>query len=130
MCALPHYINELPKIINTTSVLFADDVTLLYKFKTASETEVDLKQILTKIKDWLEQINLQINFSKTKIIEFRPYQKSQLNINIEIDNNNIKTVSDCTLLGLEIDSHLNWKSHILKVKSKLSRFTYALFKLN
>lgn len=33
------------------------------------------------------------------------------------------------LLGLIIDTNLNWKNHIENIKSKLSKFIYALFEL-
>lgn len=35
----------------------------------------------------------------------------------------------CSLLGIEIDTNVNWKPHIEKVGKKLSKFTYALFEL-
>lgn len=123
------YINNLPKLINIPCVLFADDVSLLYRFKDANKSEVELKQLFIKIKDWLEKQNLLINYTKTKLIEFRPHQKSPLNVQLNIDGTPIENVSSCTLLGLEIDSHLNWKNHIERIKAKLSRFTYALFNL-
>ncbi|KAF9822449.1 hypothetical protein SFRURICE_003449 [Spodoptera frugiperda] len=33
------------------------------------------------------------------------------------------------LLGINIDTHINWKTHIEHIKSKLSKFTYALFQI-
>jgi hypothetical protein len=88
-----------------------------------------LKTNFIKILAWLEEHNLTINYSKTKIIEFRPHQKPPLNIELAMNDIHLEKVSNCTLLGLEIDSHLKWKNHVEKIKSKLSRFTYALFEL-
>lgn len=38
----------------------------------------------------------------------------------------IDEVKSFTLLGINIDTHLNWKAHVEKIKIKLSQFVYAL----
>lgn len=123
------YINDLPNIINTPTVLFADDVSLLFKFDNLQKFQVEAKQIFKKINEWLDTHNLLINYSKTSLLEFRPHQKSPLNVELEIDNTYIEKTNSCSLLGLEIDSHLSWKPHVEKIKNKLSRFSYALLQL-
>lgn len=123
------YINDLPNIINTPTVLFADDVSLLFKFDNLQRFQVEAKQIFKKINEWLDTHNLLINYSKTSLLEFRPHQKSPLNVELEIDNTYIEKTNSCSLLGLEIDSHLSWKPHVEKIKNKLSRFSYALLQL-
>lgn len=123
------YINDLPKNIDTPCVLFADDVSLLFKYEHSADFKETLKQSIGKVTDWLSDHNLIVNYSKTKLIEFIPYQKTPLNVELSINNSTLEKVNTCTLLGIEIDSHLNWKIHTEKVKSKLSRFTYALYHL-
>lgn len=39
---------------------------------------------------------------------------------------NVEEVCDFNLLGISLDTHLTWKTHVQKIKSKLSKFTYAL----
>lgn len=73
--------------------------------------------------------NLEINFQKTKIMQFRPYQKTPLNVKFTYNGIDLECVDTFTLLGIDIDSNINWKSHIQKIKTKLSRFTYALREL-
>lgn len=85
-----------------------------------------LKRTLDKIMQWLHIHNLELNLNKTKIIQFKPYQKAGLNIAFEYDNKMIETVSSATLLGLDLDTHLNFKSHVQKLLNKMSSFIYAL----
>ncbi|KAF9814712.1 hypothetical protein SFRURICE_014807, partial [Spodoptera frugiperda] len=41
----------------------------------------------------------------------------------------LQNVDTFNLLGINIDTHINWKTHIEHIKSKLSKFTYALFQI-
>lgn len=70
--------------------------------------------------------NLEINFNKTKLMTFHPRQKKQINIDFTFNQKKLETVNNFTLLGLTIDTHINWKTHIQTVKSKISKFSYAL----
>jgi hypothetical protein len=127
------YINDLPKIIkneDTLPILFADDLSVLIKCNDTKTINDVLTSTIQKITSWLKQNNLSLNYTKTKIMQFRPYNKAPLDINqLIFDNNIIQSVGNFNLLGIVIDTHLNWKQHIQQVKSKLSKFSYALFEL-
>lgn len=75
---------------------------------------------------WLREHCLELNINKTKLIQFRPYQKVPLNLTNISNEIGIKEVSTFNLLGLTIDTNLNWKKHIEVTNNKLSRFIYAL----
>lgn len=121
------YINDLPKICDTLCLLFADDISLLFKVRKNDIYDIDLiTQTFNAIKLWLNEHNLKINNKKTKIIQFKPYQKQQLNLKTITQTLNIEEVNDFKLLGITIDTHLNWKKHIQTTKSKISQFIYAL----
>lgn len=126
------YINDLPKIIKnetTLPILFADDISILIKADKTDTANARINETLKQIISWLQDHNLQINFSKTKIIQFRPYNKPPLYINNTFTNKPIESVTSFNLLGIVIDTYLNWKKHIEHVKSKLSKFTYALYEI-
>lgn len=120
------YINDLPKVIKEPCVLFADDISLLTSCKNGTNIHNKLHSILTNTSKWLNEHNLDINFKKTKIMCFHPHQKKPLNINFEFNGTKIECVNNFTLLGLDIDNHVTWKTHIKKIHSKLSSFAYAL----
>lgn len=126
------YVNDLPKCLdkeNSVSVLFADDLSILVKCNKNENYEKKLQDCFETVENWLQDHNLNINYKKTKIIQFRSYQKPNLDINLQIKNTNIDTTNSFCLLGINIDTHLNWKSHIHKIKSKLSQFIYALYQI-
>ena len=77
----------------------------------------------------MEDHNLEINFNKTKIVQFRSVQRKPLNIDFSFKNTKLECVDTFKLLGLSIDQHVDWKSHIQKTKTKLSSFVYALKEL-
>lgn len=123
------YINDLPKIINAVSILFADDISIVFSCNNNHNLNNNIHTILSEITTWLKEHNLELNFTKTKIMQFRPYQKNPLNINFSFNDIKLECVDTFKLLGLNIDTNLNWKAHIQNISGKLSRFTYALFEL-
>lgn len=75
---------------------------------------------------WLSCLNLNINFNKTKLIQFRNYKTKHIPINITVNNIKIEEVDKTNFLGVTIDPYLNWKAHIEKINSKISRSCYLL----
>lgn len=120
------YINDLPKTTTHKIVMFADDVSLLFQCPKDDLRYTHIEETFNSIAHWLRDHNLTINNDKTKIIQFRPRQKQPLNLSTISKNLNIQEVTDCTLLGLTLDCHLNWKPQVEKIINKLSRFVYAL----
>lgn len=123
------YINDLPKTIEGPCVLFADDVSILTSCRSNNHINEKLNTIFDNITNWMTQHNLEINFTKTKLITFHPRQKTQIHINFQYNQVELETVNEFILLGLTIDTNINWKSHILKLKSKISKFSYALYEI-
>ncbi|KAF9824854.1 hypothetical protein SFRURICE_018272, partial [Spodoptera frugiperda] len=99
---------------------------LIKNLKNKTSHESNLKNILTQTITWMNEHNLEINFEKTKTITFHPHQKKPLRLNFSFNNHTIEEVNEFTLLGITLDTNINWKSHVLKIKSKLSKFVYAL----
>lgn len=121
------YINDLPKILNTHCVLFADDISLLFKCNELDKNNIDkIINTFNAAKKWLEDHNLVVNENKTKIIQFKTYNKNLLNLTQIRIKLNIEEAHTFKLLGITLDTHLNWKKHIEEVTSKLSKFIFAL----
>lgn len=120
------YINDLPKISLNPCILFADDVSLLFECSSSNNSINRIQETFNDVKTWLSEHNLEINCNKTKLIQFRPHQKQPLNLSTVSTNLNITEVNEFTLLGITIDTHINWQKHTAKIKTKISRFVYAL----
>ena len=74
---------------------------------------------------------LSLNINKTKFMIFHPYQKgvSHLTPCLKIIDTLIQNVKEFNFLGVYLDSHMIWKTHIDKLALKLSKYTGILNKL-
>ena len=73
------YINDLTKISNLKTVLFADDSNFLLAHSDPETLNKLVNEQLIKIKDYFNANYLSINTSKTTYIIFCPNQKKGLN---------------------------------------------------
>ena len=72
---------------NTNNLRYADDTTLM------AESEEELKSLLMKVKEESENVGLQLNIQKTKIMASSPV------ISWQIDGETMETVTDFIFLG-------------------------------
>ena len=75
---------------NISNLRYADDTTLM------AETEEELKSFLMKVKEESENVGLQLNIQKTKIMASGPITSWQIN------GETVETVSDFIVLGSKI----------------------------
>lgn len=121
------YLNELPNLIPEPCVMFADDVTVLFSSdKRNIDLNHNIERSLGKIIRWLQTLNLKVNLSKTKLIQFRNYKTAPMLLNIKEAGTSVEEVTSASFLGVRIDTHLNWKSHIDQISKKISSNCYAL----
>ena len=84
---------------------------------------------LKNLNDWLTTNKLSLNIAKTEFMMIGSRQRinaSQNNIDIRIDDREVKRVHSTKSLGLHIDSNLTWSVHIEKVCKKISSAIGAL----
>ena len=75
---------------NINNLRYADDTTLM------AESEEDLKSLLMKVKEESENVGLNLNIQKTKIIAYSPITSWQ------IYGETVETVSDFIFVGFKI----------------------------
>ena len=75
---------------NINNLRYADDTTL------TAESEEELKNLLMKVKEESEKVDLKLNIQKTKIMASCPITSWQ------IDGETVETVSDFILGGFKI----------------------------
>lgn len=126
------YINDLPKSVTHSMVLFADDSTMVAECRDPNTYELEINDSLKNIVDWLECNNLLINIEKTNYMTFtNNYNHIQSNkLDIQYKNKKIDEIKVTKFLGLNIDSHLTWKPQIEHLCKKLSQLSYALYMLS
>ena len=87
---------------------FADDTTLITKLNI----NYLINDELFKFYNWLKANKLSLNLNNTKAIAFyMPQEISQLPL-LQIAGTNIEFVDNFNFLGLTINKHLTWTSHI------------------
>ena len=126
------FINDLPNVNSFFKfTLFADDSTVSCAFEDHDNEFIarTIEQQLIPINKWLVINRLTVNHSKTVFIAFS--HRKEFNIRpIKFGNHYINQTSSTKFLGLTIDSHLKFDSHINNICNKTSKTVGILFKLN
>lgn len=125
------YINDMLSYIeNPLSIIasYADDTNILIKSNSLSDAETCAVDIFTKLTIWVQKNKLSVNTDKTTCVVFKTVQSNIVSdSSITLDTSNIVNYSlESKMLGLTIDCHLKWSSHIQNVCSKLAKNCYAL----
>lgn len=123
------YINDLPDALrafkdSTHIVIYADDTNIIVKGKKILNLLFD---VFTTFSKWCLVNKLIINFDKTCIINFTPF-----NIFFESFKFNdvvIKVVNNNKYLGIIIDEKLKWASQICMLCKKLNSQVFLMRKL-
>lgn len=110
------FVNDLPSFIPNRCILYADDTTLLTSNKNLQHNEVIKNYMIERSYMWFSANALVVNEDKTEEITFG-LNKSR------IEKKSVK------LLGIDLDSTLNWDVHTKKVCVRLSRVIFLLKKL-
>jgi hypothetical protein len=112
-------VNDFAHNIPCTSILYADDTTLLNSDKDLVTLKMAQKNSMKTALDWFNVNFLNVNNEKTENIFF-----SLGSIDCSENPNSVK------LLGVHLDSKLSWNVHTSNLCTKLSRVTYLLRKLS
>ncbi len=108
-------------------VIYADDtnlntsIELVAKQHPSIDISTTLNNELSNISNWLRCNKLSLNVDKSKYIIFHKPQKRVKSLQLTMNNGVIERVSNFDFLGLTLNEHLNWKSHIDKIANKISR---------
>ena len=101
-------------------ILFADDTNIVCSWSDIVQLSIIVSNELDKLNEWFAVNKLSLNLSKNNFMLFTNCRREH-NFNICINNCEIDMVYKTKLLGVVIDSKLNWKDHVAMVQSKLSK---------
>ena len=115
------YINDICNVSPVLKlILFADDTNIFCSGSDIVQLSIIVSNELDKLSEWFAVNKLSLNLSKTIFMLFTNCRMEH-NVNISINNCEIDMVYKTKLLGVVIDSNLNWKDSVAMVKSKLSK---------
>ena len=105
---------------NTQLIKFADDVTYLHFIRKESDDVLD--QEFLAIKTWAASVGLNLNCSKTKILDIKTSSSLALRPLVDPDTGNaVKSVDSAKLLGLTYSGDFSWRAHIREVEARCNR---------
>ena len=120
------FINDLPlSLIHGSSLLFADDTTLLHSHRNFRYLKLTVEDDMLRLLDWFRANQLTLNLDKTVCLLFSN-QKDPEVITINIGNSTLTSSDYVKFLGVWIDRHLNWNKHTSLLLMKLKQNTHLL----
>ena len=126
------YINDFRACLSETGCgHFADDTFIVFSSKTPKTIETIVNFELKSVVTWLRLNKLSLNASKTELIFFRSnhHPLNYDKISIKLNGLKLIPVDYIKYLGMYIDKHLNWNTHIDELCKKLSRANGIISKL-
>ena len=132
------YVNDFYVSSNKfTFLMYADDTTLLSTYDTFhTNTDTDIATIqrnineeLLRVTTWLSRNKLLINTTKTKMTVFHTQQNHISYPDVIINNSHVEIVDDFKLLGITVNKHLKWNTHIENTAIKVSKYIGVLNRL-
>ena len=115
------FTNDLNLHLNhCASILFADDTTLYKTHRHLNYLKWCIQDDMQTLTDWFKANKLTLNLEKTICLLFQQ-SGSCKELEITIDTVTIRTSEETKFLGMWLDHHLTWSSHIQKLTTKLKR---------
>jgi hypothetical protein len=115
------YINDLPRLLNNTSKLYADDTKIISIVDTHQQS-LNLQNDLNKVQNWSKTWLMKLNTKKCKVMHFGKFNNNfKYQMQDTSSNNNMHTLETTTEerdLGVILSSDLKWKPHIDKITNK------------
>jgi len=115
-------------------VMFADDTTTLHSAQNLEELIRTVENDMKLICEWLENNQLIINREKTYAMHFPPsshitkqiIEPRPENLTIKVNDHYVDFVSETRVLGVILDSKLNFESHTETILKKVNSRTFIL----
>ena len=110
--------------------MYADDTTIYFNLADfpALNREQEINKELEKLNIWFKLNKLTLNVDKTKCMFFHK-RRAVPSINLSMNNIPIDIVPHFNYLGITLDEHLSWKTHVAMVNGKLSKINGILNRL-
>ena len=105
--------------------MYADDTTISVSGTSKQEIETKLNDVLKEVYDWTAKNKLLMNLKKTKVMVIGTKQRcsnlSDTNLNVKLNNVAVECVNEAKCLGVTIDSHLTFNSHVNNIATVIKQ---------
>ena len=124
------YVNDLPNISDILfTIMFADDTSMFINGNDLKAMETQLNSELKEVSIWLQVNKLSLNVEKSCFVVFKSVKKSDLEVNLCINDKCLSRVNQVKFLGTIIDHKLTWRPHIDYISKKLSKAIAIMYRI-
>jgi hypothetical protein len=125
------FVNDFPSKISSIAdiIIFVDNTSALICKNNYDDFEQVSNLVLSHISKWLHTNQLILNAEKTNIVKLTPIKSLYYPLDIEYVSKLLTEVTKIRFLGMKIDDHLNWKSHVELILPKLCGACFAVRRL-
>ena len=113
------YVNDLPTVISTNCLLFADDLKLFHEIKSQNDV-LTLQQDLNAVTHWAADWKLKLNASKCKSFKIT-LKRNFIDSAYSINNVTLENVTSIRDLGVIVDQKLDFADHVTSIIAKSNR---------
>jgi hypothetical protein len=124
------YVNDFPIFLKKFSevIMFADDTNLLISAHNPNDLTHRMNCVLSLVSHWFLSNQLLINASKSFVLKFTASKLTYCPFSL-IHNDQVLSEQDVIkFLGLHLDSHLSWETHLNHLLSKLGSVCFIMRK--
>ena len=116
------FINDLPKFLNVSKALFADDLVIWTSEKYPILARAKLRRALATIGAYCNFWKLKVNSQKSVYSIFtRSHVQAARNLNLSMNGTPLSKVENPAYLGVTLDRQLTMKPFLQSLKNKASR---------
>ena len=123
------FINDLPMyLINLKSKLFADDTTIYFDRYDLDVLITEFSRNIRPLFEWCNLNRIDINWSKTYCM-FITNKRVKIPESLILEGVKIEVVTKFRLLGVTLDSKLEFGSHVSEIRKLINYRLYSIKKL-
>ena len=108
------YINDLVENMNCDVKMFADDTSLFAVVEDERRSADELNADLDRVRLWAWQWKMQFDVNKTEEVVFSCKKIKPFHPHLLLGNDEVERKSQHKHLGMQLDSELNFLSHIMR----------------
>ena len=115
------YINDLPEVINSNILMYADDTKIFTSVNSQTEYET-MQQDLNNMQDWADKWQLQYNIDKCKVMHYgRTNNEYSYYIRDGTDNIVMNVTQEEKDLGVTFTKNMKFSEHIAQTAKKANQ---------
>ena len=105
---------------NCKVVAYADDAAILTSANSLCALKTKIEESIAQAQKWYNSNGLLINADKSEVMVMGKNHQIEVAVKSKTEETTIKSVSQLKVLGVYLDSKLNWIPHIRRIKSRAS----------